>query len=82
MSGSWKTCCEAAFQTVNAIDWRLATTPPATLAFAGRMATMVGLGGQGPVVLHNCIVTNVLFDLLEDAQLDRQVFSRGLDHHL
>ncbi len=33
--------------------------PPATLAFAGRLATMVGLGGQGPVVLHNCIVTNV-----------------------
>ena len=33
--------------------------PPATLAFAGRMATMVGLGGQGPVVLHNCLVTNV-----------------------
>jgi len=33
--------------------------PPATLAFAGRMATLVGMGGQGPLVLHNCIVTNV-----------------------
>jgi diacylglycerol O-acyltransferase len=34
-------------------------TPPATLAFAGRLATMTGLGGKGPLVLHNCIVTNV-----------------------
>jgi WS/DGAT/MGAT family acyltransferase len=33
--------------------------PPATLAFAGRLATLTGLGGKGPVVLHNCIVTNV-----------------------
>jgi WS/DGAT/MGAT family acyltransferase len=33
--------------------------PPATLAFAGRLATMSGLGGKGPLVLHNCIVTNV-----------------------
>ncbi len=33
--------------------------PPATLAFAGRMATLVGLGGLGPVVLHNCGVSNV-----------------------
>jgi diacylglycerol O-acyltransferase / wax synthase len=33
--------------------------PPATLAFAGRMATMIGMGGQGPLVLHNCVVTNV-----------------------
>jgi diacylglycerol O-acyltransferase / wax synthase len=33
--------------------------PPATLALAGRLATMVGMGGQGPLVLHNCIVTNV-----------------------
>ena len=33
--------------------------PPATLAVAGRVATMLGLGGMGQVVLHNCIVTNV-----------------------
>jgi WS/DGAT/MGAT family acyltransferase len=33
--------------------------PPATLAFAGRLATLTGLGGKGPVPLHNCIVTNV-----------------------
>ena len=33
--------------------------PPATLAFAGRLATMTGLGGMGPLVLHNCIVSNV-----------------------
>ena len=32
---------------------------PATLAFAGRLAAMTGLGGMGPVVLHNCIVSNV-----------------------
>lgn len=33
--------------------------PPATLGLAGRLATMMGLGGKGPVVLHNCMVTNV-----------------------
>lgn len=33
--------------------------PPATLAVAGRVATMLGLGGMGQVVLHNCLVTNV-----------------------
>jgi diacylglycerol O-acyltransferase len=33
--------------------------PPATLAFAGRLASLTGLGGKGPAVLHNCIVTNV-----------------------
>src|SRR5450631_394951 len=33
--------------------------PPATLAFAGRLATLTALGGQGPLVLHNCAVTNV-----------------------
>jgi diacylglycerol O-acyltransferase len=33
--------------------------PPATLAFAGRLATLTALGGRGPLVLHNCIVTNV-----------------------
>ena len=33
--------------------------PPATLAFAGRLATMVGMGGMGPRCWHNCIVTNV-----------------------
>ena len=33
--------------------------PPATLAFAGRLATMTGLGGKGPLVLHNCVVSNV-----------------------
>ena len=32
---------------------------PATLAFAGRLATMTGLGGMGPLVLHNCVVSNV-----------------------
>ncbi|MNZ27074.1 putative diacylglycerol O-acyltransferase [compost metagenome] len=33
--------------------------PPATLGLAGRMATLTGMGGKGPVVLHNCLVTNV-----------------------
>ncbi len=33
--------------------------PPATLAFAGRLGSLTGLGGKGPIVLHNCIVTNV-----------------------
>jgi WS/DGAT/MGAT family acyltransferase len=33
--------------------------PPATLAAAGRMATLAGLGGLGSQVLHNCLVTNV-----------------------
>jgi hypothetical protein len=33
--------------------------PPATLVFAGRLASLTALGGRGPVVLHNCIVTNV-----------------------
>jgi diacylglycerol O-acyltransferase len=33
--------------------------PPATLAFAGRLGSLTGMGGKGPVVLHNCIVTNV-----------------------
>jgi WS/DGAT/MGAT family acyltransferase len=33
--------------------------PPATLGLAGRLATMMGVGGKGPVVLHNCLVTNV-----------------------
>ncbi|MBO3274061.1 wax ester/triacylglycerol synthase family O-acyltransferase [Pseudomonas sp. Milli4] len=34
-------------------------TPPATLGLAGRLATATGMGGKGPVVLHNCMVTNV-----------------------
>ncbi|MWV17015.1 wax ester/triacylglycerol synthase family O-acyltransferase [Pseudomonas sp. L-22-4S-12] len=33
--------------------------PPATLGLAGRLATAMGVGGKGPVVLHNCLVTNV-----------------------
>jgi WS/DGAT/MGAT family acyltransferase len=33
--------------------------PPATLGFAGRLATMMGIGGKGSVVFHNCLVTNV-----------------------
>ncbi|HYQ51318.1 MAG TPA: wax ester/triacylglycerol synthase family O-acyltransferase [Pseudomonas sp.] len=33
--------------------------PPATLGLAGRLATAMGMGGKGPVVLHNCMVTNV-----------------------
>ncbi len=33
--------------------------PPATLGLAGRLATLMGMGGKGPVVLHNCMVTNV-----------------------
>ncbi|MGR4868259.1 wax ester/triacylglycerol synthase family O-acyltransferase [Variovorax sp. LARHSF232] len=33
--------------------------PPATLAVAGRMATMTGMGGMGRMVMHNCTVTNV-----------------------
>lgn len=34
-------------------------TPPATLGLAGRLATLTGGGGKGPVLLHNCMVTNV-----------------------
>jgi WS/DGAT/MGAT family acyltransferase len=34
-------------------------TPPATLGLAGRLASLTGAGGKGPVVLHNCMVTNV-----------------------
>lgn len=34
-------------------------TPPATLGLVGRLATATGMGGKGPVVLHNCMVTNV-----------------------
>lgn len=33
--------------------------PPATLGLAGRLATLTGSGGKGPVVLHNCLVTNI-----------------------
>ena len=33
--------------------------PPATLAFAGRLASMSGLGGMGPRPIHNCVVSNV-----------------------
>lgn len=33
--------------------------PPATLGLAGRLATLTGGGGKWPVVLHNCLVTNV-----------------------
>jgi WS/DGAT/MGAT family acyltransferase len=33
--------------------------PPATLALAGRLATLTGSGGKGPIPLHNCLVTNV-----------------------
>ncbi|MBX3641751.1 MAG: wax ester/triacylglycerol synthase family O-acyltransferase [Rubrivivax sp.] len=33
--------------------------PPATLGLAGRLATLVGSGGKGPMPLHNCLVTNV-----------------------
>ncbi|MDM0117669.1 wax ester/triacylglycerol synthase family O-acyltransferase [Variovorax sp. J22R133] len=33
--------------------------PPATLGLAGRLAAMTGSGGKGPLVLHNCLVTNV-----------------------
>ncbi|MCY1342036.1 putative diacylglycerol O-acyltransferase [compost metagenome] len=35
------------------------SVPPATLGLAGRLATLMGVGGKGPVVLHNCLVTNV-----------------------
>ncbi|UCO95820.1 wax ester/triacylglycerol synthase family O-acyltransferase [Metapseudomonas lalkuanensis] len=33
--------------------------PPATLGLAGRLATLMGVGGKGPMILHNCMVTNV-----------------------
>jgi diacylglycerol O-acyltransferase / wax synthase len=33
--------------------------PPATLGLAGRLGTMMGVGGKGPILLHNCLVTNV-----------------------
>jgi WS/DGAT/MGAT family acyltransferase len=33
--------------------------PPATLGLAGRLAALTGSGGKGPLVLHNCLVTNV-----------------------
>jgi WS/DGAT/MGAT family acyltransferase len=33
--------------------------PPATLAFAGRLLAMAGLGGAGPAPLHNTAVSNV-----------------------
>lgn len=33
--------------------------PPATLGLAGRLATLMGVGGKGPLILHNCMVTNV-----------------------
>ncbi|SEB24670.1 wax ester/triacylglycerol synthase family O-acyltransferase [Variovorax sp. YR216] len=33
--------------------------PPATLGLAGRLAAATGSGGKGPLVLHNCLVTNV-----------------------
>jgi diacylglycerol O-acyltransferase / wax synthase len=33
--------------------------PPATLAFAGRLVTLTGLGGQGPFPLHHTAVSNV-----------------------
>ncbi|MBO9648124.1 MAG: wax ester/triacylglycerol synthase family O-acyltransferase [Variovorax sp.] len=33
--------------------------PPATLGLAGRLAALTGSGGKGPLILHNCLVTNV-----------------------
>ncbi len=33
--------------------------PPATLAFAGRLVSMTGLGGAGPFPLHHTAVSNV-----------------------
>ncbi|MCA0243680.1 MAG: wax ester/triacylglycerol synthase family O-acyltransferase [Proteobacteria bacterium] len=33
--------------------------PPATLGLAGRLSTLLGAGGKGPMPLHNCLVTNV-----------------------
>jgi WS/DGAT/MGAT family acyltransferase len=33
--------------------------PPATLGLAGRLVTMTGSGGRGPILFHNCTVTNV-----------------------
>jgi len=33
--------------------------PPATLAFAGRLIALTGLGGAGPFPLHNTAVSNV-----------------------
>jgi diacylglycerol O-acyltransferase / wax synthase len=33
--------------------------PPATLAFAGRLVTLTGLGGVGPFPLHHTAVSNV-----------------------
>lgn len=33
--------------------------PPATLGLAGRLSTLLGAGGKGPLPLHNCLVTNV-----------------------
>jgi WS/DGAT/MGAT family acyltransferase len=50
--------------TSNAVGARELTdiskhAPPAMLAYAGRLAALTGLGGLGPVVLHNCGVSNV-----------------------
>jgi WS/DGAT/MGAT family acyltransferase len=33
--------------------------PPATLGLAGKLAALTGSGGTGPLVLHNCLVTNI-----------------------
>jgi hypothetical protein len=33
--------------------------PPATLGLAGKLAALTGSGGKGPLVLHNCLVTNI-----------------------
>ncbi len=33
--------------------------PPATLAFAGRLVSLAGLGGADPLLLHHTIVSNV-----------------------
>ena len=33
--------------------------PPATLGLAGKLSALTGAGGKGPLVLHNCLVTNI-----------------------
>jgi diacylglycerol O-acyltransferase / wax synthase len=51
-------------ETANAVGAKELTdlskfAPPATLAFAGRLVTLTGLGGVGPFPLHHTAVSNV-----------------------
>jgi diacylglycerol O-acyltransferase len=51
-------------ETANAVGARELTdlskfAPPATLAFAGRLVSLTGLGGAGPYPLHHTAVSNV-----------------------